>query len=155
MELTIATAEQMMELGEHLAHLAAEGDVFYLTGELGMGKTTLVKGIGRGLGCEENITSPTFTLMNIYPGRLSLYHCDFYRLSGEDAEQMGIKELIGVEGLFVVEWAGTVSPGLLPPGLNLTFELAGEDYDGARQVLIVAESERSRELLKELKSWRS
>lgn len=155
MELNISTPEAMMELGAQIAQLCQEGDVIYLSGELGLGKTTLAKGIGRGLGCRDNITSPTFTLMNIYPGRLTLYHCDFYRLSGEDAEQLGIKDLIGIEGLFVIEWAGTVSPELLPPGLNISFELAEDDYEGPRKVTLSAASERAGRIIKELESCRS
>ncbi|MGE5381055.1 MAG: tRNA (adenosine(37)-N6)-threonylcarbamoyltransferase complex ATPase subunit type 1 TsaE, partial [Methylocystaceae bacterium] len=123
MELIIPSAEDMIILGEQLGQSAEEGDVIYLAGELGMGKTTLVKGIGRGLGCKEMITSPTFTLVNMYTGRMTLYHCDFYRLSGDDAEQLGIKELIGQQGLFAVEWAETIHPEILPAGLNIRLEL--------------------------------
>jgi len=154
-ELIIVSPAAMMELGVQLARVAKPGDVIYLSGELGLGKTTLVKGIGQGLGCEDNITSPTFTLMNIYPGRLILYHCDFYRLSGEDAEQLGIKDLIGIEGLFAVEWAGTVSPDLLPAGLNISFELADDDYEGPRRVRLQGGDQRAQQMIKELEMWQS
>ncbi|MGE5449854.1 MAG: tRNA (adenosine(37)-N6)-threonylcarbamoyltransferase complex ATPase subunit type 1 TsaE, partial [Methanomassiliicoccales archaeon] len=119
--------------------------------------TTLAKGLGRGLECEVSITSPTFTIMNIYQGRLTMYHCDFYRLSGDDTEQLGIKEIIGLQGLFVVEWAGMVTPNILPDGINIELSLAGDDYDGPRQVSFTAQSVRGKELLKELEScqyWR-
>lgn len=155
MELIINHAEQMIELGAQLGRLALEGEVIYLSGELGMGKTTLAQGIGRGLGCADNITSPTFTLVNIYPGRLTLYHCDFYRLSGEDVEQLGIKELIGLQGLFVVEWAAMVNTELLPPGLDIVIELAEDDYDGARRVQFRADNDRADRLLEELRLCRS
>lgn len=155
MDLIITSAEQMKELGEQLAHLVRPGDVIYLSGDLGMGKTTLVQGIGQGLGCPGNITSPTFTLMNVYPGRLTLYHCDFYRLTGDDAEQLGIKELIGAEGLFVVEWSGTINPDILPAGLHLDMQLAGEDYDGPRRITIAADNGRGQAIIEELKKCHS
>ncbi|MGE5380137.1 MAG: hypothetical protein ACM3NT_03620, partial [Methylocystaceae bacterium] len=72
-----------------------------------------------------------------------------------DAEQLGIKELIGQQGLFAVEWAETIHPEILPAGLNIRLELAEDNYEGARRVFVQAEGEQASRLLKELMRCRS
>ena len=82
-EIESESAEQTFAIGFAIGEKAEEGDVFALSGELGSGKTCFTGGLARGLGVEENyqITSPTFTLINEYPGRCRLYHFDVYRLN--------------------------------------------------------------------------
>ncbi len=105
-----------MDYGQRLAAELRAGDVLALTGDLGAGKTCLVKGIARGLGILQEITSPTFTLINEYVGgRLPLYHVDLYRLdSAEQALQIGLDDYLGRDGVTVIEWAEKVE-SLLPP----------------------------------------
>ncbi len=97
---------EMLLLGEKLGELLIGGEVILLDGELGSGKTTLTRGIGRGLGIERGVRSPTFQLLREYPGRLKLHHADLYRIGGmAEAEELGLDELPGRDGVLVVEWA--------------------------------------------------
>ena len=94
-------------LGEQLGRTVAQGMVVALSGELGAGKTQLVRGLARGLGISSRVHSPTFTLVNEYGGgRLKLFHLDLYRL--ETREQIlsaGIEEFLSPDGVAVIEWA--------------------------------------------------
>jgi tRNA threonylcarbamoyladenosine biosynthesis protein TsaE len=89
-----------------------------LNGELGSGKTTLVRGLARGLGASEGVVSPTFARMRILPGRLDLYHFDAWRGGAEDLFQEG-QELLAGDGVAVVEWAERVSAFLPRPHLEI------------------------------------
>lgn len=97
-------------LGEQLASCLLPGDILALTGELGAGKTCLVRGIARGLGIDEaGVASPSFTLINEYAGRLPLVHLDAYRLDAVEAfEELGLDDYFEREGVMVVEWAEKV-----------------------------------------------
>jgi tRNA threonylcarbamoyladenosine biosynthesis protein TsaE len=93
-------------IGEEIGRQARSGDLYALYGELGAGKTQLVKGIARGLGVEDwqYVVSPSFTLMNLYEGRLRLCHVDLYRIDEAEAELLDVGEFLD-EGIVVVEWA--------------------------------------------------
>ena len=97
--------EETLELGAKISPLMQQGTVMLLDGPLGAGKTTLVRGLayGMGLSRDYDIVSPTFTLLNIYPTRVPLYHADFYRLSDNDIADMDIIEQ-AINGVLVVEW---------------------------------------------------
>lgn len=102
------------KLAERLAPRLSAGDVISLTGDLGAGKTVFVKGLADGLGIDEIITSPTFTIIKEYEGRLPLYHFDVYRLAHPDElDDLGVDEYFYSEGVAVVEWGDKVS-ALLP-----------------------------------------
>ncbi len=108
---------QTETLGRALGALLRAGDVLALLGDLGSGKTTLTRGIARGLGIDERyyITSPTFTLVNEYPGTLTLYHVDLYRLRGGlDTMELGLDDCFESGGVAVVEWAERLSETALP-----------------------------------------
>jgi tRNA threonylcarbamoyladenosine biosynthesis protein TsaE len=104
--------EETFRIGRILAEGLEAGDVVALTGELGSGKTCLTQGIASGLGVPEGyvVTSPTFTLINEYPGRQAdLYHLDVYRLTGcADLADMGYDEYLSGRGVMVIEWAEKV-----------------------------------------------
>ena len=104
-----------MEFGERLAHQLRLGDVIALSGDLGAGKTALVKGIARGLGIAQDVTSPTFTLVHEYAGgRLPLFHVDLYRLDNVgQALAIGIEDYLGGPGVTAIEWAEKIE-SLLP-----------------------------------------
>jgi tRNA threonylcarbamoyladenosine biosynthesis protein TsaE len=104
------------EAGAQFAQTLRRGDVLALVGDLGAGKTQLVKGIARGLGSQDPVTSPTFTLVHEYSrGSLPLYHFDFYRLENADALRgIGFDEYIFGDGVSVIEWADRF-PGAIPP----------------------------------------
>jgi tRNA threonylcarbamoyladenosine biosynthesis protein TsaE len=107
---------ETIELGEKLAGLLKSGDILAVTGDLGSGKTALVKGIARGLLIGEYITSPTFTLVHSYRGpSVTLHHFDVYRVSGEEELfDIGFEEYLYGEDICVIEWADLIRP-LLPP----------------------------------------
>jgi tRNA threonylcarbamoyladenosine biosynthesis protein TsaE len=132
------TPADTIAVGEALAPLFRPRDAVVLTGELGAGKTTLVKGVARGLGIEEAVVSPTFTLIKEYAGRLDVAHVDIYRLERvQDVVDLGLDELGTGEDLLLVEW-GDVIEELLPPD-RLRVELTGENATGrsdARSILI-------------------
>lgn len=110
MEIFLKDAEATRALGVALGQSLVAGSVILLEGDLGSGKTTLVQGIGKGLGITELIVSPTFTLVNEYTeGRLPLYHLDLYRLQPEEATALNLEIYWeGVEmplGIVAIEWA--------------------------------------------------
>ena len=104
------SAEQTVRLGRRLGRLFEGGEVVCLTGDLGTGKTCLVQGLGAGLGIEERITSPTFTLVNEYRGgRLILRHVDLYRIFDSDAAlDFGLDEYLYDDGVCAIEWSERV-----------------------------------------------
>jgi tRNA threonylcarbamoyladenosine biosynthesis protein TsaE len=127
----------MMALGERIGKVAPGGMVIALRGPLGAGKTTFVKGIARGLGIDDEVTSPTYTIISEYTGRLRLHHMDAYRLAGrEDFAESGAEELFAdAEGICIIEWAERISSSL-PPGANsIDIEVRA---DGSRLVRLEA-----------------
>ena len=116
LETVSKRAEDTFRLGEVLGRCLSPGDVVALIGELGSGKTCLTQGIARGMGVSAryHVTSPTFTLINEYPGDITLYHVDVYRLSGPvDLEDLGYEEYFYGDGVVVVEWAEKIE-NILP-----------------------------------------
>src|SRR2546426_299707 len=101
------SATETIAFGRTLAEELRAGDVVALSGELGSGKTCLVKGIASGLGITQDVTSPTFTIIHEYrSGRLPLYHVDLYRLDSlPQALAAGIEDYLGRDGITVIEWA--------------------------------------------------
>jgi tRNA threonylcarbamoyladenosine biosynthesis protein TsaE len=128
--LKSACVEETMRFGERLGMLLARGDVVALVGELGTGKTTLVKGIVLGLGVTDRraVKSPTFSLVHIYEGRIPVYHFDAYRLV--DAREMldvGSDEMIHGNGVAIVEWADKVLGCLPEEYLKITLTAISEN----------------------------
>ncbi|MBQ2701039.1 MAG: tRNA (adenosine(37)-N6)-threonylcarbamoyltransferase complex ATPase subunit type 1 TsaE [Clostridia bacterium] len=97
---------QTRQLGEKLAASLKAGDVLLLLGDLGAGKSELTRGIAKGLGVHATVTSPSFTILNVYDeGSIPLYHFDWYRLNDvEELYEMGMDEYLGGDGIAVVEW---------------------------------------------------
>ena len=127
-ELRTETADRTRELGGALAPLLRPRDTVVLTGDLGAGKTTLVQGIGRGLGVEDHVASPTFTLVREYAGRLDVAHVDVYRLDRiQDVVDLGLDELGGPDRVLIVEWGDAVEE--LLPADRLRVELTSSDDD--------------------------
>lgn len=142
-KLALSSLEVTDILGRRLGWMSTPGDVITLGGALGAGKTTLTKSIAIGLGVPDSycITSPTFSLLHEYPGRIPLYHMDLYRLSDEeDIYGAGLDEYLFGEGLAVVEWADRL--GSLMPESRLHIEL-----------FLISESERSALLTAFGKVW--
>lgn len=104
-KITTNNAEETIEIGERLGKALKKGAIILLSGDLGAGKTVFTKGIARGLDIDKNVTSPTFTLIHQYDGRLPLYHFDIYRiLNEEELYDIGYEEYFFGDGVTVVEW---------------------------------------------------
>jgi tRNA threonylcarbamoyladenosine biosynthesis protein TsaE len=118
-----------LEFGGRLARELRRGDVIALSGELGAGKTALVKGVARGLGIAVEVTSPTFTLIHEYGGgRLALYHIDLYRIdSVPQALAIGIEDYLNGTGVTVIEWAERIASLLPPHTTRIRIESLGEN----------------------------
>lgn len=146
MTLVVPTAGAMHAVGARLGAALDTGDVLALTGPLGSGKTTLCQGLAAGLGvpASRQVASPTFSLVNLHPGRVPFAHADLYRLKSEaELEELGLEEAME-EGVTAIEWAERF-PSLLPPD-HLSLQLFIEP-DGARTLVLGAQGPRSAGLL--------
>lgn len=115
---------QTRALGKRLAQHLRPGDVLLLWGDLGAGKSELTRGIAEGLGVASTVTSPSFTILNVYDdGRIPLYHFDWYRLeSADELYEMGMDEYLGGDGVAVVEWPSQCPEAI--PETHLAIRLA-------------------------------
>lgn len=148
--LVTKSGAETVELGARLGRLLAPGDFIALTGELGAGKTQFAKGIAAGLQVDPGtpVTSPTYTILNIYQGRLPLYHFDLYRLHGpEEIAELGFEEYFSGAGACVVEWAERLAEEM--PAQVLTVSLSHAGAEG-RTVCFAATGPRAGALLEAL-----
>lgn len=123
MEFIVTTVEETNKIGELVGALVNSGDIICLIGDLGTGKTHLTKGIAKGLSIEDHITSPTFTIVNEYTGRLKLYHFDVYRVNDPDEiAAIGFDEYIFSDGVSIIEWANYIEELIPPNNLTITIE---------------------------------
>ncbi|HAK45255.1 MAG TPA: tRNA (adenosine(37)-N6)-threonylcarbamoyltransferase complex ATPase subunit type 1 TsaE [Spirochaeta sp.] len=125
----------MLELGGRLSEISAPGMVIALTGSLGAGKTTLVKGIAEGLGIKQAVTSPSFTIIKeYYEGRLPLFHMDLYRIDNyEELYMIGFEELIYGIGLSIIEWSEKAEELIPPDAVGIEIKILS---DGRRTVFL-------------------
>ncbi len=141
--------EETIAFGCALGRLLRPGDVVALVGELAAGKTVLTKGIARGLEVPESclVSSPTFVIIHEYTGRLRMYHCDAYRLSGpDDIAALGSDEIFFGDGVTVVEWADRVQEVLPDERLTIEMSIVGKQQrrirllpGGGRYINLVGE----------------
>jgi tRNA threonylcarbamoyladenosine biosynthesis protein TsaE len=145
-----ANQEQTWKIGELLGARLGAGDTVCLYGDLGAGKTSFAYGIALGLEVKSPyITSPTFTFVNEYEGRVPFYHIDLYRLKGpEELENIGFEEYIETDGVTVIEWAERAEDELPPECLNVYLSYVDEK---SREIGFFAEGARYEKLLDELK----
>ena len=137
-QLTINSAAETRELGRKIGVHLVPGIVVALTGDLGSGKTAFVQGIAAGFDVPEEyyVTSPSYTIINEYPGRFVLFHVDLYRLVDYvDLEDTGIYEILHADGVVVIEWADRLDPDFLSEHLSFRFEILDEE---SRRVYITA-----------------
>ena len=153
---TTASVDQTRDLAAALAVLARPGDVIVLAGDLGAGKTAFVQGFGRGLGVVERITSPTFTLVHVYEGRLPVHHLDVYRLEQmSEALDLGLAEMLDEGGVVLVEWGDAITR-LLPHDhleVRLTFGAGDDDRVLELESVGPAWAQRSAAMRAALDSW--
>ena len=141
--LPLATEDATLALGAALASGALPGRVLFLSGELGAGKTTLVRGLVGALGWPGRVKSPTYALVELYAlSRLNLYHFDFYRFKDrEEWVSSGFREHFNPESLCIVEWPEMAGDLLPLPDLHLTLEVSGS----GRRAAFIAHSQAGRE----------
>lgn len=122
--------EETEELGRHVGALLEQGAFLALRGELGGGKTCFTRGVVEAIAPESAhlVASPTFAIMNHYPGRLPVYHFDFYRMRDEDdIAELGFMEYLNGEGVCIVEWSERLESLLPTDHLRITFHHAGDE----------------------------
>ncbi|SEM31401.1 tRNA threonylcarbamoyladenosine biosynthesis protein TsaE [Syntrophus gentianae] len=139
-------AGETLRIGEIIGRCLTTGDIVALIGDLGTGKTCLTQGMARGLGVSDSyaVASPTFTLINEYPGRHVLYHLDVYRLTGsKDLEEMGYEEYFYGRGVSVIEWAEKIVDIIPETAITISFTYLDEN---SRRIEISAPDKRLEEI---------
>ena len=140
---------QTRRLGARLGELLEGGEIIALQGELGSGKTRWVQGVGQGLEVKQHVTSPTFTLVNEYPGRLTLYHIDLYRINQpSEALAFGVEDYLYGNGVCLIEWAERVAEILPPDHMWITFYYLD---DTKRRITMQAAGDRYQKLIEDFK----
>jgi tRNA threonylcarbamoyladenosine biosynthesis protein TsaE len=125
-KITINNLHEMELLGNKLGKMVFPGFLLCLEGDLGAGKTTFTKFFGKSMGIEDNINSPTFTILKVYEGNLSLFHMDVYRLNGIGADY-DLEEYIYGDGVCVVEWFNNIINSLPDEKLIMEIEIIDEN----------------------------
>lgn len=155
---TTSSVDATRELAGAVSSLARPGDVIVLAGDLGAGKTAFVQGFGRGLGVTDRITSPTFTLVHVYDGRLPVHHLDVYRLEQmNEALDLGLPEMLDEGGVVLVEWGDAILP-MLPHDfleVRLTFGPSDDDRHVAFRAVGETWARRSDALAGVVTPWRT
>jgi tRNA threonylcarbamoyladenosine biosynthesis protein TsaE len=128
-DILTKSPEDTQNIGFKIAQALPIPGVVLLRGALGTGKTTLTRGIARGLGMEDPnlVSSPSFTLVNVYQGSCPIYHVDLYRLDGvKDLYSIGLDDFLGKEGVTIIEWSERLTFGF-PNAIEVEIEDAGDD----------------------------
>ena len=152
MRIAVSTtsASATLSLGETLGKAISSPLVITLNGDLGCGKTVFVQGLARGLEVPEEyyVTSPSYTLINEYPGRLTLYHADLYRLAGgAELEDLELLDLVSGKGVVAIEWADRINVQEWGSHLKVTIESTGA---GSRKIEIADAGQDRSDLLREV-----
>lgn len=152
MDIITNSELETIELGNKIGKLLTDGDFICLDGDLGAGKTHFTKGLAQGMGIREDITSPTFTIVQEYDGELDLYHFDVYRLfDEEELYAIGFEDYLKRKGVIIVEWSEKVR-GVLPKDrLEIRIEYL-EDPD-KRKLVFESFGKRAEELVKKFQGW--
>ncbi len=125
--IVTSSEEETSAAGERLAARLQPGDVVLLFGDLGAGKTAFVRGLARGLGAApDDVSSPTFTIVQEYSGHVPLYHVDLYRLEPAEVDDLGLEELVSGDGVVAIEWADRWR-GRPSDAIEVRLEHAGEE----------------------------
>lgn len=151
MEFIVDSVDKTLSLGKQLGKLVRPGDIICLNGDLGAGKTHLTKGIAEGLEICDHITSPTFTIVNEYYGRLKLYHFDVYRVNDPDEiSAIGFDEYIFSDGVSVIEWSKYIEELIPSNHLSITISKLPEQGTNYRKITLTS-NDASYEYIKEIK----
>lgn len=148
MEYILNDLKDTEKFGQKLANALKKHDVISLIGDLGSGKTTLTKSIAKTLGVNENVTSPTFSLVNTYYADVQLNHIDLYRLEDEmEIESLDIDELLYPDGITIIEWASQAQSYMPRNLIEIYIEKLS---DISRKIIINANNKREKEIIEEL-----
>jgi tRNA threonylcarbamoyladenosine biosynthesis protein TsaE len=150
-KITTQSVKETQKLGKKIGTCLKGEIVLALIGDLGSGKTSFVQGLAKGLEVPDEyyITSPSYTLINEYPGRHPLFHVDLYRLETPiDFENIGFYDILGDNCVVAIEWADRIRQELLPDHLKITFEISGDEY---RKIYMTAHGVKAVALLKKIK----
>lgn len=152
-QTTSFSLDETQAIGQKIGKIVVAGTLITLYGSLGSGKTSFVQGLARGLGVPPDyyITSPTYTLINDYPGRCRLYHVDLYRIDGiDEAEDIGLYEVMEGDGITAIEWADRIEKDLPSDRVRLEFETNNDD---SRAITLQAQGINEIKLLNEIIMW--
>lgn len=150
MKVCLKNPQATEEFGKNIGRFLQSGDVVCLSGDLGAGKTCLCQGIASALGvAKQDVTSPTFTIMNIYDGNLAIHHFDFYRLNrAEELDDIGFDEYACGEGVTLIEWAEMFLERLPDEYLQINLFCENE----GRRAKIIAKGKRYEKLVENLQN---
>lgn len=135
-------AEETYQLGIEIGQKATKGQVYTLVGDLGVGKTVFTQGLAKGLAIEEPISSPTFTIVQVYDeGRLPFYHFDVYRIGDiSEMDEIGFEDYVYGEGVSLIEWANLIEEILPDKHISITIEKDLEKGFDYRKITIDEEA---------------
>lgn len=142
----ILNVEETIAFGERIGHKLFPGAIITLEGNLGAGKTTLTKGIAKGLGISQTVNSPTFTIIKEYEGRLPLYHIDAYRLD-DSLEDLGLEEYLFGDGVTIIEWSSKIIDQIPKERLHIVIQDLG---DHKREMTCIPQSSQYEQLCEEI-----
>jgi tRNA threonylcarbamoyladenosine biosynthesis protein TsaE len=146
-KIYLENEEKTKDIGHKLGKLLDKKSILCLIGDLGAGKTTLTQSIAKGLEVDDYITSPTFTIVNEYEGRVPLYHFDVYRIgSSDEMYDIGFDEYINSDGVCIIEWANLIEDIL--PDEYLYIDLKYKE--NGREMILNPKGEKYEEIIKEL-----
>ena len=152
MVLQTKSVSETIRLGKRIGHLLRSGDVVALVGELGAGKTQFIKGLAAGVGVGKTtyVSSPSFTLINEYAGKVPFYHLDLFRLEREkEAEELGVEDYFQSEGIAAIEWADKIF-SLLP--IEILFIHILHTGKNTRTLEITGKGKRYEDLVNQVQS---
>ena len=147
-QITTHSPEETRTLAQKIGSCITSGTVVALIGDLGSGKTVFVQGLAGGLEISKEyyITSPTYTLINAYAGRLPLFHVDLYRIDNlDDLRDTGFYEILHSEGVVAIEWADKLHQNILSEHVRIFFEILDDE---SRQIRIIANGSKPATLVK-------
>lgn len=131
-EFVVSSVEETHEVASKIAKNLRGREVIELIGDVGAGKTTFVIGLAKALGCKEDVSSPTFKICNTYHGRLTVNHCDFYRLNDDKLITNEITEMTGPDSILVLEWSENLNDNL-PDSIKIFIQ---QISDNQREITI-------------------
>lgn len=147
LQMLLKTEKDTQDFAYRLARKLRPNDVLTLEGQLGVGKTTFTKGLAKGLDIKRNISSPTFTIVKEYRGRLPLYHMDVYRLENS-MEDIGFDDYFFGDGITVIEWASFIEDFLPNERLDITLHYA--ENDNQREITLTPFGEHFEQVVEAL-----